>query len=163
MRDWIWHKFSFIWVFRFIIQGIEKPTCIAHTGYLQEIKGSSSGSQTFPACFLFSCFFTQHCLVLITEDRADVIIWICLNPHGPCHSCYTEQSRLPPSHRSAVRAGHFIWLLSLCSSLSPSEHKDLARVITTGEAFNCSHHHCTSGGSAKAVKMPQRKWNETTL
>lgn len=46
-------------------------------------------------------------------------------------------------------------VLSLCSSLSPSEYRDLARVITSGEAFNYCH--STRGGFRKAVIMPHRE------
>lgn len=80
-------------------------------------------------------------------------------PAAPCHGRYRKQSRLPPDHRSAVRQA----ALSDCSPfglLSASLSRDLARVITRAETFNCCPCHFMSESVRKAVMMPQWQENE---
>lgn len=81
---------------------------------------------------------------------------------------------IPAAHATVVtgsRAGYHLTTdqlseraaLSDCSPfglLSASLSRDLARVITRAEAFNCCPHHFMSEGVRKAVMMPQWQENE---
>lgn len=161
-RDYIWIKFGFMLIFVIIIQGEKTIKSTLHIRRTYRNFPLKDASAFFCCCCCWVFVFLHSFTWFWSEDWRDpAIIMICRNSHGPCHSCCTEHSTLPPSHRSAVRAGHFITLLSLCSSLSPSEYRDLARVITSGDAFNYCH--STRGGFRKAVIMPHWEWNEATL
>lgn len=99
VRNWFDSNLALFFLWRYNSRK-NKATCITHAAHLWKIK-KSSWSQ--PVSRLLC---SRQGLVWSRSDP--VVIWIRPNPFGPCHSCSSEQSVLPPSHRSAVRAAHFI-------------------------------------------------------